>query len=51
MRRWARLVDSYIEEYRARGISPSMFAVSGSETGESGKSSYSLELESPQVWG
>jgi hypothetical protein len=26
MRRWDRLLDSYIEEYRARGVSPQSVA-------------------------
>ena len=26
MRRWDRLVDSYMEEYRARGVSPQTIA-------------------------
>jgi hypothetical protein len=26
MRRWDRLVETYVEEYRARGINPAMVA-------------------------
>ncbi len=36
MRRWDRLVDSYIEEYRARGVSPATDRVHGGAAGSVG---------------
>ena len=36
MRRWDRLLDSYMEEYRARGVSPQTDSVHGSSAEQVG---------------